>query len=47
MNKVDLVVKIGHGQPSVIIYTNFVGLKSLLLCAKFQGHLTYGSEEDS
>ena len=24
----------------------FVGLKSHLLCAKFEGHLTYGSEED-
>ena len=38
--------KIGPGQPKVIIFTNFVGFKSFLLCALFQGHLTYGSGEE-
>ena len=28
------------------MHTNLVGLKSRLLCAKFQGRLTYGSGEE-
>ena len=38
--------KVGQGQPRIIIYTNFVGLKSHFLCAKLQSHLTYGSGEE-
>ena len=38
--------KIGHGQPRVIIYINFVELESPMLHAKFQDHKTSGSEED-
>ena len=39
--------KIGQGQPRVIIYINFIGLKSLLFFSKFQGNLIYGSGEDN
>ena len=35
--------KIGHGQPRVIIYINFVELESPMLHAKFHGHRTFGS----
>ena len=42
--KFDLAVK--YGQPTAIIYTTFIGLKSPLLFFKFQGHLSYSSGED-
>ena len=35
--------KIGQGQPSVIIYINFIELESLMLHAKFQDRRTSGS----
>ena len=38
--------EIGQGHPSVMIYTNFVDLRSLMLHAKFQNHRPSGSEED-
>ena len=38
--------KIGQSHPRVIIYINFVGLKSPILHAKFQDHRTSGSEEE-
>ena len=38
--------KIGHCQPRVIIYINFVELESPMLHAKFQYHRTSGSGED-
>ena len=38
--------KIGHGQPRIIIYINFVELESPLLRAKIQDHRTSGSGED-
>ena len=37
--------KNGHGQPSVIIWTNLVVLEYLMLYTKFQGHQSLGSEE--
>ena len=40
------MISIGPSQPRVIIYITFLGLMSLWLCAKFQGHLTLGSGED-
>ena len=39
-------LKIGQGQPRVIIYTNFVELESPMLHAKFQDHRTSGSGEE-
>ena len=42
----DLCREIGQGQPSVMIYTNFVDLRSLMLHAKFQNHRPSGSEEE-
>ena len=38
--------EIGQGHPSVMIYTNFVDLRSLMLHAKFQNHRPSGSEEE-
>ena len=38
--------KIGQGQPMVIIYINFVGPESQMLCAKFEGHQSTGYGED-
>ena len=38
--------EIGQGHPSVMIYTNFVDLRSLMLHAKFQNHRLSGSEEE-
>ena len=38
--------EIGQGHPSVMIYTNFVDLCSLMLHAKFQNHRPSGSEEE-
>ena len=43
VTKFDLAVK---GQPSVIIYTNYVELESPMLHAKFQDHRTTGSGEE-
>ena len=37
---------IGQGHPSVMIYTNFVDLRSIMLHAKFQNHRPSGSEEE-
>ena len=37
--------KIGQGHPSIMIYTNFADLRSLMLHAKFQNHRPSGSEE--
>ena len=38
--------EIGQGHPSVIIYINFVDLRTLILHAKFQNHRPSGSEEE-
>ena len=38
--------KIGHGQPRVIIYINFVELESPMLHAKFQDHRISGSGKE-
>ena len=38
--------KIGHGQPRVIIWTNFVVLEHSMLHTKFQGHRPFGSGEE-
>ena len=38
--------EIGQCHPSVMIYTNFVDLCSLMLHAKFQNQRLSGSEED-
>ena len=38
--------KLGHGQPRVIIYINFVKLESPMLHAKIQDHRTSGSGEE-
>ena len=38
--------EIGQGHPSVMIYINFVDLRSLMLHTKFQNHRPSGSEED-
>ena len=38
--------KIGQGQPRVIIWTNLVVIKHLMLHIKFQGHWPFGSGED-
>ena len=38
--------EMGQGHPSVMIYTNFVDLHSLMLHAKFQNHRPSGFEED-
>ena len=38
--------EIGQGHPSVMIYTNFVDLRSLMLHAKFQNHRPSGSGEE-
>ena len=35
----------GLGQPSIIIYINFVELESPMVHAKFQDHMTLGSRE--
>ena len=37
--------KIGQGQPSDVIYINFVELESQMIHAKFQDHKTSGFEE--
>ena len=42
----DHAVKIGQGQPRVIIHINIVGLEYLMLHAKFQDHRTSGSDEE-
>ena len=39
-------LEIGQGHPNVMIYTNFVDLRSLMLHAKFQNHRPSGSEEE-
>ena len=39
--------EIGQGHPSVMIYTNFVDLRSLMLNAKSQNHRPSGSEEEA
>ena len=46
MTQFDLAVKVGQGQPRVIIYIDFVELQSLILHAKFQDHRTSGSGEE-
>ena len=38
--------EIGQGHPSVMIYINFVDLRSIMLHAKFQNHRSSGSEEE-
>ena len=38
--------EIGQGHPSVMIYINFVDLRSLMLHAKFQNYRPSGSEEE-
>ena len=38
--------EIGQGHPSVMIYKNFVDLRSVMLHAKFQNHRPPGSEEE-
>ena len=38
-------LKLGHGQPKVIIYKYFVECESLVLQAKFQDHMTFGFGE--
>ena len=38
--------KIGQGQPRVIIWTNYDGLKTPMLHTKPQGHLPFGSREE-
>ena len=35
-----------HGQPRIIIWTNFVGPKSLMMYTKFEGPRPTGFEED-
>ena len=37
---------IGHGQPKVNIYINFVKLEFLMLHGKFQDHKNLDSDED-
>ena len=39
-------LKIGQGQPRVIIYINFVEIESTMIHAKFQDHRTSGSGEE-
>ena len=38
--------KIGHGQPRVIIWTNYDGLESPMLHVKFGGNLSSCSREE-
>ena len=37
----------GHGQPKVIIWTNFDGPKAPMLYTKTQGHWLFGSREEN
>ena len=44
--KFDLAIKIGQGQPRVIIYINYIELTFQMLHTKFQGHRLSGSGEE-
>ena len=46
MTQFDLAIKIGQGQPRVIIYIYFVEIESPILNAKFQDNRTSGSGEE-
>ena len=47
MTKFDLpVLKLGQGQPRVIIYIKFVEIESPMIHTKFRDHRTSGSGEE-